>query len=171
MGAGVFSDFQCRFCKQFADLYKNSIGVSDNSQLSFKFRPLASHDWARKAAFVASCAALQGNNHFWNTHDYLFDNQSRISASNIESHITTIKQSDKSLNSADFDKCISNETTKETITLDEALAARYRVQETPTIFINGVRKRGISSELELRDAISEEIAASEESGRSSKTLR
>lgn len=76
-----FSDFQCPYCATFA----NNVAPSLDSLITagklkkvFMDLPLTSiHPMAFGAAKIGRCAQEQGK--FWETHDYLFKNQGRLS--------------------------------------------------------------------------------------------
>jgi len=61
-----FSDFQCPFCKRFADLLSR-LPAKDRLRLRvvFKQRPLAMHQWARRAALASICASFESSGAFW----------------------------------------------------------------------------------------------------------
>ena len=83
-----FSDFQCPFCGQFArttlpTILRDYVGTG---KVRYSFRHLPApvlHPEAELAAMAAECAGQQGK--FWEMHDLLFENQTRLAAvSNLE---------------------------------------------------------------------------------------
>src|SRR5712671_5100774 len=74
----LYSDFQCPFCAQFAQSYRElqTKGV-DGVEMAVQFRnfPLSIHPRAQLAHQAAAAAKAQGK--FWEMHDLLFANQQR----------------------------------------------------------------------------------------------
>ena len=72
-----FADFQCPFCKQFANAVQPQLTKEyvDSGRVIWSFRhlPLTSiHPHARAAADLSECLGRQGD--FWHAHDALFAN-------------------------------------------------------------------------------------------------
>ena len=69
----AFSDFQCPYCRYFADMLREVLpDEKDRIRIVFHHLPLSIHAWARSAAEAAACAQLQSSAAFWSIHDYLF---------------------------------------------------------------------------------------------------
>ncbi len=80
-----FSDFECPFCRRFADLMKQVLPAEKNQvRIVFHHFPLSMHPWARAAAEGAACARLQSSEAFWAMHDQLFQHQQEINANNVK---------------------------------------------------------------------------------------
>src|SRR6266700_6068161 len=80
----VFSDFQCPFCRQFAqpirDLQTQGIpGL--RTTIAFKHFPLSFHPDSQLAHQAALAAGEQGKS--WEMHDLLFANQSALKRENL----------------------------------------------------------------------------------------
>jgi len=128
----VYGDFQCPYSKEatgiFAELIKN---YPEKIKLIWKdFPNTAIHPMAMLASGAAHCAKEQGK--FWEYHDYLFENQEKISPSFLSALADELK-----LDKTEFSDCLQTEKTKPKVqsNLDEARA--LRLDGTPTIFING----------------------------------
>ena len=109
------------------------------------------HPWAKTAAELASCAALQSDKAFWDVHDFLFANQASLNSHNIservESHVASRTQL---LNAKQFSECMDRRLSAGMVELDHDLAIQNGVRATPTIFINGVRHEGVKDVEQLR---------------------
>ena len=75
----VFSDFQCPFCAQFAQPFRElqTKGIEGiKTTVQFKNFPLSIHANAQIAHRASMAAKAQGK--FWEMHDLLFANQQRV---------------------------------------------------------------------------------------------
>lgn len=142
----VFSDFQCSFCKRLA-AYWEALPLLEKNQtrLVFKHRPLAMHKWARPAALAAICASYQGSEPFWKLHDFLFSQQSSLTDETLSSSINDFMAQSPQFSVKQFQPCLNQRRAELDLQRDEVLADAYHVSAVPTIFINGVRKEGVSS--------------------------
>jgi protein-disulfide isomerase len=150
----VFSAFQCSFCKRLAD---EAAGLpmleASQTRLIFKHRPLTMHKWARPAALASICANLQGNETFWNLHDFLFARQGSLTDETLISSVNEFLTQNTRINLGQFQDCLRLHQADAELLRDEALADRYHVNATPTLFINGVRRDGVGSPEDLLAAI------------------
>ncbi|PIR55219.1 disulfide bond formation protein DsbA [Candidatus Peregrinibacteria bacterium CG10_big_fil_rev_8_21_14_0_10_36_19] len=78
-----FSDFQCPFCKRFADgafaQLKSEYIDTGKVKLVFRDFPLSFHPAALPASLAAECAREQGGDEaYFKLHDYIFANQDSI---------------------------------------------------------------------------------------------
>jgi protein-disulfide isomerase len=148
----VFSDFECPFCKRFTDLFEALPAPTKNSvQLIFKEMPLKMHPWASRAAEIATCAALQGNDAFWQMHDFLFSHQSVLTASNIDAEVEKVAGS--VVNTQRLKTCLLQQEEKSTLDNDRMLAEALNVQATPTIFVNGRPLPGVRTTQDIQEAV------------------
>ena len=140
----VFSDFQCPFCKRAAKLLEGLVAKFKGSvQLIFKNYPLDSscndavqnspHTFACQAALLARCSGLQGQEFFWRMHDALFELES------VEWEMETLFALPEqiSLNTAEMDRCLTEDAVMRRIKEDIALGDKVDIQGTPAIFVNG----------------------------------
>ena len=134
----VFSDFQCPFCKHFADTAFRELDsdyIADGKVLfAFRHLPLSHHTHALAAASAASCAGRQGK--FWEMHDRLFANPKRL-----ETEPWRTYAADLDLNRAEFDSCLDNEGS-ETVRTDLALAEALEITGTPSFLFGKVGRDG-----------------------------
>jgi protein-disulfide isomerase len=149
-----FSDFQCPFCKRAADALANlPEDMRNDVRVVFKQRPLAMHQWARRAALTSICASLQGEDVFWALGAFLFSNQDLISADALETKIREFASNDSRLDLARLNSCLAAKDADGVLSRDEGLAQQYHVDAAPTLFINGVRRVGVGSPEELWSAL------------------
>jgi len=138
LGLVIFSDFQCPYCAQFAkttlpDLKKEFV---DTGRLLVAFRnlPLAIHPMARAAAEAAECASRQGR--FWDAHDYLFADPSRIDQALLNGLPGALH-----LDHAAFQECVNGKSTSD-VTRDVDQATQFGISGTPSFFLGIVEGRG-----------------------------
>lgn len=126
-----FSEFQCPFCarvaptlKQIEDTYQGRV------RIVWKHLPLAIHKDAVGAALAAEAARKQGK--FWEYHDKLFANQSRLGPDDLKQYAKDLE-----LDLKRFETDLLNSEDKKRIEADVAEAGTLGVNGTPGIFING----------------------------------
>lgn len=151
-----FSDFQCPSCGRAAPVLKKiESDYGSRIQVIFRNRPLDNlHKNARTAAHAAEAAGLQ--NAFWEMHDVLYEKQAewsnafdpRILFSNYARQLGL--DADRLVREMDSTQ-ISNR-----ILADGKRADAFRVNGTPTFYINGVEPKDIS-DMALRAAIDEAL--------------
>jgi protein-disulfide isomerase len=126
-----FSEFQCPFCarvaptlRQIEDTYQGKV------RIVWKHLPLAIHKDAVGAALAAEAARKQGK--FWEYHDRLFANQSRLGPDELK-----LYAKDLQLDLERFEADLLNGGEKKRIEADVAEARKLGINGTPGIFING----------------------------------
>jgi protein-disulfide isomerase len=155
-----FADFQCPFCALFnitAEVTLREQYIKTGKVL-FVFRNLPIVDGfvsggteSHLAALAALCAGDQDM--FWEYHDLLYKSQSgenqgafstpRLESLAVELHLDSVK----------FDQCLSNQIHADVLNGDIRLANYYKLNGTPTYFVNG-REITVSQDFhELFDAI------------------
>ena len=133
-----FSDFQCPFCAQGADLVKQITDAYPNDvRFIFMNYPLPFHPQAMPAAKAAIAAGKQGK--FFEMHDKLFQNQKSLSD---EFYVKTAGE--LGLNVDQFKKDMAAPETQKQIQDEMAVAQTVDVRGTPTFFINGKKPQGRS---------------------------
>ncbi len=132
----LFSDFQCPYCKKAADKVKDlKKNHASKILLYFHHLPLSFHPLALGAAIASQCAHEQ--NKFWEFHDKLFDDQSKLAPDAINKTAQDLK-----LDMTKFKNCLDTPTIKESVQASIAEANRLGVNGTPTFFVNGKKKVG-----------------------------
>lgn len=81
-----YADFQCPYCSLASQNFRALLEkYPDDVRVVYRHFPLASiHDKAIPAAQAAEAAGLQGEDAFWDMHDYLYDTQALWSAYSVE---------------------------------------------------------------------------------------
>ena len=126
-----FSDFQCPFCYQAHPTVTKVLSTyGDKIRFVYRHYPLPNHPNARPAAEAAACAAEQDR--FWQYHDRLFDNQSKLSASDLKQHAATL-----GLDTTKFAACVDARKYKDLVDEDMKAGEEAGVSGTPAFFING----------------------------------
>ena len=140
VGIVAFSDFQCPYCRAFAeniwpDLQRNYI---DTGKVVFAFRhmPLDSiHPMARAVAEASECARRQGR--FWEFHDALFKQQREIPKLDLNQFARAV-----GTDMPQFETCLANDA-RQVVEVDARLAATYGIAGTPTFFVGVMEVGGL----------------------------
>lgn len=126
-----FSDFQCSACKTAKPAVDEALKKYEDKVL-FVYRhfPLSQHKFAQKTAEFAEAAGEQGK--FWETYDYLFENQEKFS----DDFFKNIAK-DLGLDETRFEESLKSKKLKDKIKKDQADGIRLGVNSTPSFFLNG----------------------------------
>ena len=128
-----FGDFECPYCGA-AEPTVHEVDSERPGAVRWVWKnlPLTSiHPRALPDAVAAECAYDQ--NHFWEMHDLLFQNQGAQSDSDLVNYAQQI-----GLDIPTWQSCLNSDPPMQRISADEDMASRARVDGTPTFFINGV---------------------------------
>jgi protein-disulfide isomerase len=128
-----FSDFQCPYCKKSESTLKDLL-AKYNGQVKVAWRdfPLREiHPQAQAAAEAARCAGERGK--FWEFHDALFADQSKLKEADLVAAARTLGLDGKS-----FQSCLASGRFKSKIEADLQEGSNVGVVGTPGFFINGV---------------------------------
>jgi protein-disulfide isomerase len=126
----VFSDFQCPFCRAFAEsvlpTFRDQYVNTGRVLLSFRHLPLKIHQLARPAAQAAVCARAQGK--FWSLHDTFFSQPS------------SLREIDKAMSDIGADlptfvACKSSGQASQAVESDLALGKALEIHATPTFLV------------------------------------
>ncbi len=158
-----YSDFQCPFCRDFAQKVKPALVEEfvTTGKLYFVFRSMG--QWigpeSVAAAEAAYCAGDQDK--FWEYHDVLFanwngENMGAFSEKRLNDFAEYLK-----LDLDAFNSCRSSNKYIDQVNKDRADGESLGVQGTPTFFINGKMYTGSYSIEGFRRAIEAELAASQ----------
>lgn len=127
-----YGDFECPNCGHAHLLIKRFLKERGDA-LHFVFRnfPLREiHPHAYLSAIAAEAAGKQGK--FWEMHDFIFENQSKLSSALLISLAKQIR-----LDLAQFTDDMESEAIREKIDMDFESGIRSGVNGTPTFFLNG----------------------------------
>jgi protein-disulfide isomerase len=148
----MFSDFQCPACAATHPVIKRIIADYPN-KIRFVVRdfPLENiHENALGAALAANAAHAQGK--FFEYSELLYANQSALDDASLKRYATQL-----GLNLQKFELDSKAAKAAAEVRKDKAAGASYGVNGTPTIFVNGVKVRGIS-EGDIRAAVARALA-------------
>jgi protein-disulfide isomerase len=132
-----FGDYQCPPCGGLHPSLKR-LKQEYGSQLNFVFRnlPLTSlHKNALVAAQAAEAARMQ--NHFWEMHDLLYENQDLWKDDINPQSIFWKFASDLGLDTGRFSRDMADRQVKLRIEADQAAAGELSINGTPTILVDG----------------------------------
>ncbi|HEX3282271.1 MAG TPA: thioredoxin domain-containing protein [Pyrinomonadaceae bacterium] len=145
-----FGDYQCPPCGQLHPTLKK-LKQEYGANLNFVFRnlPLTKiHPNALAAAQAAEAARMQ--NHFWEMHDLLYENQNLWKDDINPRSIFTKFAADLGLNTKQFLHDLDGEQVQMRIEADTAAAAKEGIEGTPTVLING---RQLRAEMTTPDGV------------------
>src|SRR5579885_2547558 len=148
----VYSDFQCPFCRQFAQPIRDLMGKGVEgvpTKVVFKTFPLTFHPQAKIAAQAAIAAGEQGK--FWEMHDLLFANQSALKRDDLLKYAKELK-----LDFERFGKDLDSDRVKKEVETEQAEGAKRGVNGTPTFYINGAEFSGARSFDQLKQLVQKE---------------
>ena len=149
-----YADFQCPYCKQFADSTERQVKENyvDAGQVRFVFRHLAfigsESLWAAQAA---ECANEQDR--FWDYHDKLFaeqggENVGAFSQDNLKRFAAEL-----GLDTLQFNECLDSNEYQTKVEQEVAQAQRLGIRSTPSVFVNGQLIENASNYQVLQTAI------------------
>ena len=141
-----FTDFECPACAAMQPVLEEVL-KSYGNKVRFVVRdfPLNRHEHARKAAEAANAANAQGK--FFEYAALLFGRQKALDIPSLKKYATEL-----GLDRARFDAALDRGTYAAEVQHDVEDGEMYGVDVTPSIFINGVRLKTLSTE-GLREAI------------------
>ncbi len=150
----VFSDFQCPYCRAVQPTLKALLAkYPSRVNLSYRDLPLREiHPQAQASAEAARCAGEQGR--FWEFHDLLLDNPSKLGRPGFVEHAAALK-----LDPARFEACLSSGKFASLIEQDRQLGQRAGVTGTPGFVINGAVLSGNLPLSAFERAVDAELAA------------
>lgn len=131
-----YSDFQCPACKSFFPIVEEVI--KENPDVKFVYRnfPLRSiHKHAQMAAQAAEAAGMQ--NKFFEMHDKLFVNQEEwaLAKDPVEKFVVYAKEI--GIDADKFAQDMKSDAARDAVEEDYSSAMKYRINSTPTFFVNG----------------------------------
>jgi len=146
-----FTDFQCPACAAMHPILEEVMkSYVDKVRLVIRDFPLAIHPNARKAAEAANAAHAQGK--FFEYASLLFQRQNALDPASLKKYATEL-----GLDRTRFDAELDKGTYAAEVQHDLVDGENYGVDQTPTIFVNGVVLGTLSPEA-LRAAIDRALA-------------
>lgn len=135
-----YSDFQCPFCKKWHDevgapIMEEYVKMGKARFIYKDFAFLGQE--STNAAIASKCALEQGENQFWDYHDYLFDNQKgenrgQFSVANLKRFAANLK-----LDTNKFNECLGSNKYKADVQKETEEGRAAGVDGTPAFLING----------------------------------
>src|SRR5260221_7723263 len=123
----------------------------------FKEFPLVQiHDWAKPAAIAGRCVYREEQAKFWDYHDWVFDQQTLITADTFRSKFETFLN-DRKISAPTVLKCLDEKATEADVDKSLAEGRALEITSTPTMFVNGRRLAGNLSWPQLRQIVEYEI--------------
>lgn len=151
----VFSDFECGYCKVFAQTIlprlKDDYVKTGKLRIVFRDLPLEMHEKAFGAAEAAACANEQGQ--FWQMHDYLFGNQQSLNERAFRKWANASR-----MDTSRYGMCLQRHTYHQAIETDMQAAQAVGIQGTPAIVVNNKMTMGIRPYEYFARAIDKELA-------------
>lgn len=149
----VFSDFQCPYFKRFAEIVLQ-LTPEERSKLQIIYRqlPLNIHPWARDAAALTTCVALQDESAFWRLHDFLFAHQEELSKDTLQEKVLDFLSHETPVDPKTVSACVSQKSFEDRLHQDEQLALDLGITSTPSVFISG-RRVSVRTVDDLRSAL------------------
>ncbi|MFN0137218.1 MAG: DsbA family protein [Phycisphaerae bacterium] len=161
----VFSDYQCKACKQVETELRALLSERGDMSLSAKQFPMMTgcnphvprtmHNnacWAARAAEAAGI--LRGGDGFWKMHFALFDRGGSFTQAELRQMVAGM-----GYDAAEFERTMTSPETLRRVRADCDEAMELGMRQTPMVFINGVEFRGWEAPNGIRRAV-EALAAS-----------
>lgn len=143
----MFSDFQCSACAATHPVLQRVLAeYGDKIRFVVRDFPLTPiHADAFLAAQAANAANAQGK--FFEYAEILYQNQDALDAASLKKYAA-----DSGLNVEQFELDLQSGKFADEVRRDMAAGKSYGITGTPTVFVNGVKVRGLSAKA-FRDAI------------------
>jgi protein-disulfide isomerase len=155
-----FTDFQCPYCKQEAQVLRQNLASAYPNQVRLYFvdHPLEQlHPWAKAAALAGRCVFKQNSDAFWQYHDWMFEHQGEVTVDNVKEKIMEFAKGKENIDTLQLSRCIESNATAPELAKEQALGDALSIESTPTLFINGRRRVGSQDWPTLRAIIDYEI--------------
>jgi protein-disulfide isomerase len=155
----IYSDFQCSFCKEEANVIRKNLPAAFPTQarVYFKDFPLEPiHPWAKPAAVAGRCVFRQKPAAFWDFHDWIFEHQGEITVENLKDKVAEFGKT-KSLEPIQLAACMETKATEAEVNKSQAEGRALGVNSTPTLFVNGRRLVGNMPWPQLKQIIEHEV--------------
>jgi protein-disulfide isomerase len=141
-----FSDLECPHCKAAQPIVEKLVTDFPQVRLIFQQFPLPAslHPWAMKAALYADCAGHMDQAAFWKYIDAIFENQGGIALATADDKLKELATA-SGLDGQKVAACAATPETEQRVKKSLELGESLGINETPTVFINGRRVKGIST--------------------------
>jgi protein-disulfide isomerase len=143
----VYGDFECPYTAAAMRVVGHLLEGGAAFEVVFRHFPLSEiHPHAQAAAETAEAAGRQDL--FWDMHDLLFRNQSRLEAADLRRYAERL-----GMDLERFDADVSDRVVTARIERDVATGLQSAVDGTPSLFIDGRRYLGPRDPDSLRSAL------------------
>ncbi len=135
----VFSDFECPYCRELAKTLRDNIPQKypGDVRVVFEDFPIdAIHKWARAASEAAHCIGQQKPDAFWAFHNWIFDHQQEVDATNLREKVLAFTKQ-QHLDPAKVSTCLASHATAQEVSESERAGQQLQISRTPTLFVNG----------------------------------
>jgi protein-disulfide isomerase len=141
-----FSDLECPHCKAAQPVVEKLVTDFPQTRLIFQQFPLPAslHPWAMKAALYSDCAGRMDQAAFWKYIDAIFENQGGIALATADDKLKELATA-AGLDGQKLAACAATPETEERVKKSLELGESLGINETPTVFINGRRVKGIAN--------------------------
>lgn len=132
-----FADFQCPYCRQFAETQESALikKYVDTGKVHFTYNSfIVIGQESIRAAEAAYCAQDQGK--FWDFHDILFGNQGTENSGAMSDDKLRQFAQDVKLNMTQFNDCFNNNKYQQRVTDESNLGKTKGVNATPYFLVN-----------------------------------
>lgn len=157
----LFSDFQCGYCKEEAEMLRKNIPATFPKQVRVYFKdfPLESiHPWAKLASIAGRCVFRQHPASFWDYHDWIYQRQSEITPDNLKDKVLEFARTrERHIDVLQLRRCLEGRETEAEVDRNLADGKALQVNSTPTLFVNGRKLVGNIGWGNLRQIIEFEI--------------
>jgi protein-disulfide isomerase len=155
----LFSDFECPACKEEAKTIRENVAKDYPSQVRVYFKdfPLEQiHPWAKAGAIAGHCVARQNASAFWDYYDWIYEHQSEVTAENLKDKVLEFAKT-KNLDTLQLDRCMDTKAPEAEVDKSIAEGKALKIDQTPTLFINGRRIPGAAPWQNLKMLIDAEL--------------
>ena len=153
-----FTSMQCPFCGRAAgtlnELVENNPG---DVRLVFKHFPLGMQQEAKPASIALVAAHRQGEDHFWDMKDALFDRLDDYGSEPMEDLAAGIA-GDLGMDVDQFREDFNDPDAEAIVDRDQSLGQELGVRGTPHFFINGEVVNGAQPLAEFQSVVDEQMA-------------
>ena len=151
-----FGDYQCPACGDYHPMIKQLL--SDfNGKVNFVFRnfPLSQHANAKISSYAAEAAGLQGK--FEEMHNKIYETQNDWSSSKDAGSIFIGYAKNLGLDVDKFTKDINSDAVKQKVDRDTNDGLTLQINETPTLYLNGIKLVLTGNYDDLKKAVQNEL--------------
>ncbi|MDB5603391.1 MAG: oxidoreductase, partial [Bradyrhizobium sp.] len=156
----LYSDFQCPACKEEAKTIRENVAKDYPTQVRVYLKdfPLEQiHPWAKPGAIAGRCVYRQTPAAFWDYYDWAYEHQTDITPENLKDKVLEFAKT-KNLDTLQLGRCMDTKATEAEVAKSQAEGAALKIDQTPTLFINGRRIPGSIPWQNLKQLIDAELA-------------